>query len=107
MPKSAFISTFDPTNKKFAFVSADNRIKVWSIDSGSLDKELKEPKHLLVRYSCITFWSGSTSKKESNKLTSLVALGTEKGAVVVWDDSKGEVIHIFDEKKGIFHFLYS
>ncbi len=97
------LSAFDITKKLFVYVSADNRIKVWNVASGNLEKELVEPKHLTVNYTCLSWPLHHTEKKQSKtNETQLLALGTEMGSIVVWNIAKAEIFKTFDEKKGKF-----
>jgi len=95
------LCSFDPLANLFASITSDNRIKIWNAISGNLEKELTDPKHLSVKYCCIS-WPAekvNTTPKKKAIFQNSLALGTEKGTVVVWNLKKGEISHTFDEKK--------
>eukprot|EP01006_Ploeotia_vitrea_P034773 TRINITY_DN65798_c8_g6_i4.p1 TRINITY_DN65798_c8_g6~~TRINITY_DN65798_c8_g6_i4.p1 ORF type:complete len:734 (-),score=431.93 TRINITY_DN65798_c8_g6_i4:497-2698(-) len=91
-------------------VSADNRVKVWDASAGSrgaLSQVLAEPNNLAVTYSSLDVTTtkskpqGKTKKKKrknsnsnasDNTATTLVAVGTDKGAITLFDLSTGRVL---------------
>eukprot|EP00741_Cyanophora_paradoxa_P007161 tig00000123_g6930.t1 len=94
----AACSAFDASATSFALVSADSRIRVWDCSSGSLRGEYAEPSHLVVKYTCVA-WAppgaeGAPKKKgkrPARSQSSVLALGTEIGFIVIWDLARGEV----------------
>ncbi|KAG1687529.1 hypothetical protein DVH05_005143 [Phytophthora capsici] len=88
---------FADSQAHFAAVSEDGRLKVWDVDSGALQQELKERDHLSYRYTCLA-WSQASSSSKSKKRSGasglgLLALGTSSGQVIVWDLATQEVKH--------------
>src|SRR3989338_2898590 len=97
--KEEILSAYDAQKESFAIVSSDNRLKVWEPQGGKLRHHCKEATHLSDNYTAMA-WGYQTSNKkrgrDSNKPSSsqtksedntmpLVALGTSRGNLIVWD----------------------
>jgi hypothetical protein len=54
---SVIISAFDIQLKKFAFISKDNRLKVYSLPAGTLTQDLATSNHLTQNYTTIAWGS--------------------------------------------------
>jgi WD40 repeat protein len=78
---------FDQTRDFFALVSADGRLRVWDVSTGALLRQYVEKNHLEQSYTCISW-----GRPRSSGSLGLIALGTSKGYIVVWDLSRGKVI---------------
>eukprot|EP00007_Cunea_sp_BSH-02190019_P005796 CAMPEP_0174240642 /NCGR_PEP_ID=MMETSP0417-20130205/19799_1 /TAXON_ID=242541 /ORGANISM="Mayorella sp, Strain BSH-02190019" /LENGTH=675 /DNA_ID=CAMNT_0015319763 /DNA_START=65 /DNA_END=2089 /DNA_ORIENTATION=- len=96
------LGSLDAFAQQYAAVGADNRLRVWDTQSGKMTKQFTPPNHLNVRYSCLRWApvpvapSSSRGRKSRNTATgaqsaNIVALGSEKGAIVLWNIQTGQV----------------
>ncbi|CAM9955197.1 unnamed protein product, partial [Ectocarpus fasciculatus] len=105
---SGQLCIFDPVaGELYASVSSDNRLRIWNTASGALRQQYVEPRHLAKQYTCIA-WHRPSSKKSkrgssgASKPSSLgmIALGTDKGSVSVWDLKRGALAYSLGEGEG-------
>lgn len=91
----SFFWKFDPDFSNVVFITSDNRIKIWNIESHRLVVECVQPNHLDAQYTCVSWVQlAKTSKKRARKENvnwNGIALGTQKGLIVVWDINKAEI----------------
>jgi len=95
--------SFAQGHDSFFQVSGDNRLNLWDTASGELKLSKHEKNHLTANYTCSTFGvvgdvsvkSKKTKKRksESGKVKKIVAVGTNKGRVTIWDFTSGDSIH--------------
>jgi WD40 repeat protein len=78
---------FDSKRNRFASISKDNRIKIFSISTNKLISEFIEPKHLTLSYTTISW----TNDK-------YLVVGTNNGFLSVWDVAKGTLLDAWKEK---------
>ena len=93
----------------YVSITSDNRIRLFDTTSGSLMQELAEQSHLAITYTTLAWskkssgdgFAASSSKRKRNAKTSgpddtgsgLLALGTDKGNIVIWDLAVGRVVN--------------
>eukprot|EP00752_Nemacystus_decipiens_P008411 g7521.t1 len=101
------LCTFDPVGEFYAAVSSDNRLRIWTTASGSLRHKYVEPRHLAKQYTCIAWHRSSAKSKRGSsgaskpKSLGMIALGTDKGSVSVWDLKRGALAHSLGEGEGL------
>ena len=81
------LTAFDHAGRRFATVAADGRLSVWDTAASKLSQSFPRPMHLTVRWTSISWQPASEASN------GLLALGSNAGIVVVWDISRGEIIH--------------
>lgn len=95
---SAVLCGFNSNFDRFAVVSKDNRLKIYDSASGNLLHNLVEPGHLSFHYTCLTWGNAKPHGADAGQPNELpgqvgvVAVGTEKGFVVIWDARAGEIV---------------
>lgn len=72
--------------RRFAIVSADGRLSVFDTSTSTLSNSFARPTHLPVRWTCVGW-------QKSSEAEGMVAMGSDAGVVVVWDISRGEIVH--------------
>ncbi|CAM9114730.1 unnamed protein product [Discosporangium mesarthrocarpum] len=98
---------FEPISASaYASVSSDNRIKVWDTASGNLRQQYVEPRHLSKKYTCIAWHRSAKARRDTARNTKLIdlgllALGTTKGSVTVWNLRRGAVLRSLGEGEGL------
>jgi U3 small nucleolar RNA-associated protein 5 len=104
------------SHSHYVSITPDNRIRLYDTTNGSLVQELAEQSHLAITYTALA-WSakkshssssssknnksnntGSASKRKRNNNneetnSGVLALGTDKGHVVIWDLAVGRVVN--------------
>eukprot|EP00904_Undaria_pinnatifida_P002401 jgi/Undpi1/12161/HiC_scaffold_5.g01837.m1 len=102
------LCSFDPVSAElYASVSSDNRLRIWNTGSGELRQQYVEPRHLSKQYTCIAWHRrapqakrGSSGASKSTAL-GMIALGTDKGSISVWDLKRGALAHSLGEGEGL------
>lgn len=89
-----YLCSYESQRKQFAIVGSDSRIKIWDTLKGKLG-QLKESQHLNKKYTCIS-WSVATTKEKNTQV--MLAAGTEKGEIIIWDVLKSNVVHQWSQK---------
>ncbi|CAM9496316.1 unnamed protein product, partial [Choristocarpus tenellus] len=99
---------FEPVSASaYASVSSDNRLRVWDTASGALRQQYVEPRHLSKQYTSIAWHRPDASVKRDSTGQAkvpdlgLIALGTDKGSVTVWNLRRGAVAHDLGEGQGL------
>ncbi|CAM9922811.1 unnamed protein product, partial [Hapterophycus canaliculatus] len=102
------LCTFDPASGElYASVSSDNRLRIYNTASGALRQQYVEPRHLAKQYTCIAWHRRSSKSKRSSSGASkpsslgMIALGTDKGSVSVWDLKRGALAFSLGEGEGL------
>eukprot|EP00947_MAST-08B_sp_MAST-8B-sp1_P006601 g6601.t1 len=81
---AASLSRFSRDGALFLSVSKDNRIKIW-------ETAYAEAEHLGAGYASLAWYQDGESDDASRSM-GLIALGTARGTVVVWDLDEGIVL---------------
>ncbi|KAG5175110.1 WD40-repeat-containing domain protein [Tribonema minus] len=86
---------FDPLQGQLlAILSADNRLRLWDVVSGTVRQQYVEAQHLSKHFSAIAWHrpsSASAGKRRRSSSTDsaaplgVIALGSEAGGVSIWD----------------------
>eukprot|EP00611_Tribonema_gayanum_P012888 TRINITY_DN2358_c0_g1_i2.p1 TRINITY_DN2358_c0_g1~~TRINITY_DN2358_c0_g1_i2.p1 ORF type:complete len:694 (+),score=125.65 TRINITY_DN2358_c0_g1_i2:51-2084(+) len=90
---------FDPLQGQLlAILSADNRLRLWDVVSGTVRQQYVEAQHLSKHFSAIAWHrpsSASAGKRRRSSSTDsaaplgVIALGSEAGGVSIWDLQRG------------------
>eukprot|EP01116_Phalansterium_solitarium_P021244 TRINITY_DN6521_c0_g1_i1.p1 TRINITY_DN6521_c0_g1~~TRINITY_DN6521_c0_g1_i1.p1 ORF type:complete len:662 (+),score=197.41 TRINITY_DN6521_c0_g1_i1:114-2099(+) len=120
IPKG-FVAAFNSLSDTLATVTSDNHLKIWDAATGKLRQDFIEPTHLAVRYTRLAWGSKVVQSKHKRKKKSedadselaptadrkecLVALGTDKGTIVVWDVLQGDVAFRTDNTQAEGHTM--
>ncbi|CAM9960738.1 unnamed protein product [Sphacelaria rigidula] len=103
------LASFDPASAElYASVSSDNRLRIWTVATGQLRQQYVEPRHLAKQYTCLA-WHRPASKQSKRSSSGaskplslgLIALGTDKGTISVWDLKRGALAHSLGEGEGL------
>mmetsp|Transcript_14033 Transcript_14033/g.19518 ORF Transcript_14033/g.19518 Transcript_14033/m.19518 type:complete len:615 (+) Transcript_14033:82-1926(+) len=89
----SYLCSYESQRKQLAVVGNDSRIKIWDTQRGKLS-QLKEGQHLNKKYTCIS-WCNITKEKDTQVL---LAAGTDKGEIIVWDVLKSNIVHQWSQK---------
>ena len=84
---SALAAIMSVNAHSFLVCSPDNRIRLWDVDTKKETRSYVEKKHLSHSYTCWTW-----SQVAGNRL-GLCAAGTSDGMIIIWDLSRGVVVH--------------
>ena len=76
---------FGKGSKYFITISADNRVRLWDVDSNNERRCFVEKHHLSHSYTCSTW--GQTNRDDLG----LFAVGSSDGVVIIWDLTRGVV----------------
>ena len=80
------LRAFSPDGQQLAEAAPDGRLQLWDTGSSTLRQELARSSHLALRSTCVA-WHGKSAA------AALVAVGTDGGAVLLWDAARGELAH--------------
>eukprot|EP00727_Mastigamoeba_balamuthi_P006184 m51a1_g2185 putative wd repeat domain 43 (663) ;mRNA; r:111005-113640 len=95
---------FDSALERFALVTSDTRLRVFDVKQRRLVHECRERDHLSFQYTCMAWGcsaqhaSGKKTKKARRAGQTLIALGTSRGDVTVWDVQTGEAVRKLGEE---------
>ena len=84
------LAAFDDQRLQLATVSTDGLLAIWDASSSALVQQHARPTHLAVQWTCIA-WRPSASGNRG-RAGSLLALGSDSGAVVLWDLQLGRIV---------------
>ena len=90
------ICLFAPNSQQLVLVSVDNRIRIWSTVSNSVEHEILTNEI----ESNITFVNYNPSPSTKKKQEKFVVIGTEKGTIYLWNLSTARVQMKLDQSKG-------
>ena len=76
------LRAFSPDGQQLAEAAPDGRLQLWDTGSSTLRQELARSSHLALRSTCVA-WHGKSAA------AALVAVGTDGGAVLLWDAARG------------------
>ena len=81
------------------YVSPDNRLTLWDVATNRLKQTYKERAHLTAGYTCVSYRSAPTTD-DASSLSSfgIAALGSDTGAVIIWDFAKDTFRRVAHEK---------
>ena len=71
---------------RFTTVADDGLLTVFDTASGEVLSQHTRPPRLAVRWTCVAWWPAAAA-------AGVLALGTDSGAVIVWDLALGRVAH--------------
>lgn len=100
---SGMLSTF---GSESTYVSASSsRIKVWDVQSGDLQQQLVDPANLGTEYTCMAAAFSGGAKAASGLPGAgsggYIALGTQQGAVAVWNVATGESFQLASQAEAM------
>eukprot|EP00288_Rhodomonas_lens_P016904 CAMPEP_0177713930 /NCGR_PEP_ID=MMETSP0484_2-20121128/13196_1 /TAXON_ID=354590 /ORGANISM="Rhodomonas lens, Strain RHODO" /LENGTH=173 /DNA_ID=CAMNT_0019225841 /DNA_START=137 /DNA_END=655 /DNA_ORIENTATION=+ len=87
---------FDSKVESFAQLTADNRLKIWDVATASASADYTPEGKLASELTALAWGLGATpssgsKKKKSKRAAEVVAVGTVRGDVLLWDCARNEV----------------
>lgn len=96
--------SFSPSGEKLSQVGPDGMVRVWDTATGILDHEYQPASHLMAKPSCIQYSPQLDYKKKKKKAqgemgSSVLALATLQGTVLVYSPEKRELLATLDHSQ--------
>ncbi|XP_045117827.1 WD repeat-containing protein 43-like isoform X2 [Portunus trituberculatus] len=94
---------FSPSGEKLSQVGPDGMVRVWDTATGVLDHEYQPASHLMAKPSCIRYSpqinEKKTKKARGDEGSSVLAVATLQGTVLVYSPEKRELLATLDHSQ--------
>ena len=87
---------FDVASKQFLYISNDNRIHIWDIDSKKEKISYVDKNHLSHQFNCFAWVCHMIDDKLGDSNISLLSVGYSDGKIINWDLMRGIATSSFE-----------